>query len=224
MLHTLTPALRHVTAAAIATISCIVVFGWLLQIPIIVQVSAKYAPMQINTALCFMLCAVLLWNKGLKTVGWPLILIASITLLQYIGDINLYIDTILLDPFITTNTSHPGRMSPNTAICFLFFGTSHVLFGTERTMRGTNYSIIFSMASIVFWGYLTGIDDILGIASTTRMGMHTSVCFMLIGSASLFDLISESEQDENYVWVPPALFIVVFALCIGVMQVIELSS
>ena len=44
--------------------------------------------------------------------------IGLLTLIEYIFGVDLGIDQFLMKHYITVKTSHPGRMAPNTALCF----------------------------------------------------------------------------------------------------------
>ena len=54
-------------------------------------------------------------------------LLGALTLMEYIGHANLGIDELFMKHDITVKTSHPGRMAPNTAICFTLIGLAAVL-------------------------------------------------------------------------------------------------
>lgn len=115
-----------VTASLLVIIlSLIVMFGWFTSNKLFIQVSENFVPMQFNTALCFLLIGLglLLTNFNYKKFVAIFCSIAAfiafITILQDIFNISFYIDEVFFKHYITTKTSHPGRMAPTTATCFI---------------------------------------------------------------------------------------------------------
>ena len=49
-------------------------------------------------------------------------LIGMITLVQYVLEVNTGLDELFMGHYVKVKTSHPGRMAPNTALCFLLSG------------------------------------------------------------------------------------------------------
>lgn len=131
VIHSLT-TISGVLIYLVFILSLTVMLGWFTHTETIVQISPTFAPMQFNTALCFMLAsiAVLFYEyKKLKYVYYPLIIISLVSLMaifEYLFGTNIGIDSLFVEPFLATNTLYPGRMAPNTATCFLIF--SFVLF------------------------------------------------------------------------------------------------
>jgi hypothetical protein len=57
-------------------------------------------------------------------LGGAVVLLGVLVLLDVLGW-NLHIDELLAsEPSLSPATSHPGRMAPNTALCFLLFGVA----------------------------------------------------------------------------------------------------
>ena len=112
----------------------IVMAGWVLHIPILVQMSSTMAPMQFNTALIILLCSFVLQAIDKHSRKLSLLLTIFIvfflllTLLEYILNINLGIDTLFIHPFTQINTSSLGRMAPNTALAYYYFARCHCIF------------------------------------------------------------------------------------------------
>jgi hypothetical protein len=86
--------------------------------------------MQYNAALGFVLCGTALLAL---TRGWPRVAAACsavatalglLTFSEYLLGINVGIDQFFINAFLTVQTSHPGRMAPNTAVCFTLAGAA----------------------------------------------------------------------------------------------------
>jgi len=85
-------------------------------------------PMQYNTALGFVFCGAALLGLalgrprvGVAAAGIAAV-IGSLTLVEYIGQVDLGIDELFMEHEVTVKTSNPGRMAPNTALCFVLIG------------------------------------------------------------------------------------------------------
>ena len=69
----------------------------------------------------------LLFNKRAPSYdstkhSYLVFLIGTLTLIEYVSGINLGIDQLFMEHYIGVKTSHPGRMAPNTALCFSLTG------------------------------------------------------------------------------------------------------
>jgi hypothetical protein len=166
----------------------VVMIGWLLHIPEIVQVFPGFVPMQFNTALCFALSgasvlAALYYNNRDAAFFISLIpgLIGTLTMFQYSVGVDLHIDEIFITHLITDNTPHPGRMAPNTALCFVLVMLCLIMRDMRKTFFALVYFILF-LSSLSVTGYLTGVPHLYFWGNEfTAMAIHTSVGFFLLG-------------------------------------------
>ena len=122
-----------VAAGGLTTLlGVVVIIGWQTNNVTLVQVLPTFVPMQYNTALGFVLCGLgllfIVFEKprAAVAVGVLAATIGVATLLQYIFGFNFGIDQLFHDHDITVKTSHPGRMAPNTAVCFTLVGLAIV--------------------------------------------------------------------------------------------------
>lgn len=176
-------------------IGFVVIYGWITNNSTIVQVYPALAPMQFNTALCFILtglttiCIFLKFDTTSKLVGLCLTLISGATLLQHIYGFNLHIDNLFIDPFISVRTDVPGRMAPNTALCFLLVSLVPLLTLIKRMRKtfisGIIGSLVFMISSSSLVGYLLGIETAYKWGILTEMALHTAATFFIIGGGLL---------------------------------------
>ncbi len=180
---------------AIATIflALIVFLGWFLKIEELIQIHASFVPMQFNTALGFFLCGVSLAfrHKGYKRVssivGFLVVLLGATTLYQYIAGVNLGIDQLFMQHYITVETSHPGRMAPNTAVCFILSGCAFLLLGAHKRAEVKLPLAVFfgwgilALGLVSLIGYIIGLEVAYGWASYSNMAVHTSIGFVFVG-------------------------------------------
>lgn len=185
-------------------LGAIVIVGWFTHTPTLIQVNENFVPMQFNTALCFFLLGIaslsLKKNSVISIVGSILVLIIScLTLVEYVFGVNLGIDELFMQHYITTYTSSPGRMAPNTAICFTLGGI--VLLCLNRKRIGPRAQLTLVIASMTMlllsitaiWGYLADVPTTYSWRNLTAMAVHTSLGFMLISVSFLIGISSRVE-------------------------------
>ena len=167
-----------------------VILGWMLGKTSLIQVHPTFVPMQFNTALGFVLCGIVLFqiyfeiNRPRMITGFFLVLLGSLTLCQYVFSIDLKIDQLLMDHYITVETFHPGRMAPNTALCFIFSGLL-AFFHSDSKKKTTHHALIastltftgFALSLVALIGYVTKLEAAYGWQHYTRMAIHTSLGF-----------------------------------------------
>src|SRR3954469_22891375 len=111
----------RIAGAVVAALGLAVIVGWHTGSRAILQpIPGLIAPVY-NTALAFLLCgagllAITLRRPALALpCGGIAALLGLLNLVQHAAGVDLGIDQLLMEHFITTQTGHPGRMAPNTA-------------------------------------------------------------------------------------------------------------
>jgi len=213
----------------------VVIVGWQTNNVTLVQVLPTFVPMQYNTALGFVLCGLgLLFGIFGKSrlalvAGAIAVAIGVATLLQYIFGLNFGIDQFFHDHDITVKTSHPGRMAPNTALCFTLIGLAIMARATlsRPTMRSL-VSVLLSSLGLAFGtvalsGYLTGLETAYGWGWLTRMAIHTSVGFTVVGLGFLAAVWRDDRTPETLVprWFPITVFVATCTATVCMWQAIE---
>ena len=181
-------------------VGCLVLLGWWLDLEFIKNCfSLSIVSMKANAAVCFILSGVSLWLSqgavgGENTPSSPSLLsrvcattvlvIAGLTLSEYVFGWNLGIDELLLrDSPNALMTSHPGRMGLNTAVNFLLIGRALELVGEPKTRRSYWYAQIFALIAALIClqaiiGYVYGVDILYGFPPySTSMALHTALTF-----------------------------------------------
>lgn len=188
------------TAICTGFTALIVMAGWVLHIPMLVQISPTFSPMQFNTALIILLYSFVLQAIDKHSRKFSLILTIFIlfflllTLFEYIFNINVGIDTLFIHSFLETNTSSLGRMAPNTALALLMIG--YALFSLHKWSTGVvgKYKMLtitllcvtaFSLGIIPLIGYSNKLETAYAWGNFTRMALHTATCIVLISMAIL---------------------------------------
>jgi two-component system, sensor histidine kinase and response regulator len=212
--------------------------GWYLRNETLIQVSPSFVPMQYNTALGFFLAGlgvllgVLAYRRGALGFGILVLLVGGLTLVQYIFGAELGIDQLFMEHYITTATSHPGRMAPNTALCFSLTGTAIVLGGWPASGRHRPSlisglgALTFGLGFISFAGYVMELETAYGWGRLTRMAVHTAAGFMLLGGAliALAWIREELRKVELPRWLPLIVGIGVLTIAVSLWQALNADT
>lgn len=198
-------------------LALIVLGGWIGHHPQAVQVLFSPVPMQFNTALCFLCCssAFLIGLSGAYhglriALALATCIIAVINIVQYSFNADLGIDLLFIKPFIVTSI-HPGRMSPNTALAFIFISLSLILFSPHLRLSRYRALIISLFASISLalgvvplLGYLTHIETAYTWDKLIATSLTSAFCLVLLSVATIAYIWSRSEEESN--WLPIPIF------------------
>ena len=113
-------------------------------------------------------------------------LIGLLTLAEYLLSWNPGFDQWLFPEAAgTVGTSSPGRMAPDTALCFLLLAASLILsWSQKKTLLITAVTLSLLVAIIVLvdlFCHLTNPFDIVGLWGLTVMAVHTAILFTMLG-------------------------------------------
>ena len=106
------------TAAFSAALGFVVLIGWYAHSAALIQVYPTFVPMQYNTAASFLLCGLMVlglaYNRHWLALACGVVVttVGTLTLTEYIFGINIGIDQLMMQHYITLETSNPGRMAP----------------------------------------------------------------------------------------------------------------
>lgn len=202
--------LSVVSGCLCVLLGVIVIYGWHTQSLSLIQIHSSFAPMQYNTALGFLFCGLGLICINFEYLGLGRFfggtasLIGLITLAQYQWGINTGLDELLMKGYVNVKTSHPGRMAPNTALCFLLSGMA--LFFSNAIHRKTRLitavkpleifgAVIMGLGLVALAGYIFDIESAYSWGSPTRMAVHTSIGIAILGLGLIFYKIPVLEED-----------------------------
>lgn len=223
--------IRSISATLLAgivvvTLGLTVMFGWHVDSALLIQILPRWVPMQYNTALGFLLIGVALIALNLQRLrpvaaaGGGAAALGLLTLLQYLLGASFGIDELLMRHHITVETSDPGRMAPNTALCFFLAGSCCVLLASRASRPVLEIGgqllglVILTLSATASLGYLLEIEDAYGWGALTRMAPHTALGFLVIAVALIAHSASEGRGRIATVplWLPGALFSAVFVI------------
>jgi signal transduction histidine kinase/CheY-like chemotaxis protein len=182
-------------------IGAVAIIGWKFDLTWLVQLKNDTAPTQFNTAVCFVGIAIasfycLSRKHRLSLIASSLVtFIASLTIIEYLYGVNLNIDELLHKSELTTKSSSPGRMAPNTALGFLIVSLTIIVLILKRRISHFQFNILVSLNSLVLaiaivsiLGYLFGIEPSYAWGRATHMSLQAAIGCLLM-SVGLFSLL-----------------------------------
>ncbi|WP_018868765.1 MULTISPECIES: EAL domain-containing protein [unclassified Thioalkalivibrio] len=193
-----------------------VLLGWHTGWTLLVQVHPDWAPVQYNTALAFVLAggSLLLFlaqrPRSAAVLGAITGLLGLFSLSQYILAVDLGIDELLMRHDLTVQTSHAGRMAPNTALSFFLAGTGLALNGWLRGQvwapmaKAVLAALVLGLGLVALAGYVIGLPTAYGWGVLTQMAIQTSLGFLVLGFGLLalaWREATELEMDP-LAWIP----------------------
>lgn len=209
-------------AGLVLLLGLVVLTGWHTHLVSLIQIAPGLAPMQYNTAVCFILSALALgaWCRGYAPAlvwigGAAVALLGSLTLGEYVFHTSFGIDQLL---FHSANVvppqphSHVGRMSPLSALCFCALGSAWLLLasGGKRgriSCAGGLAAFVISLGAIAIVGYIFGLPGTYGWGQMARVALHTAGGFVVLGTGLFLAAWHSTGQPSERTprWLPAAL-------------------
>jgi len=186
---------QHITViigASVVGVAALVMLGWMVRVPWMVQIIPGTTAMVFSSALCMFLLGIALilttlqrrWCNPVQTaIGIGVLLVGMTVMAQYYFDLALPLDLAGMHAWLNDN---PGRMAPNTALAHALAGLTVLL--TIYARPG-----IFAVAALVgaFAVAMLGVTGLVGYRLhpellygwhlETRMALHTGTAFVLLG-------------------------------------------
>jgi PAS domain S-box-containing protein len=204
------------SGASVAALGGLVVAGWLTVAVALIQVLPGLPPMQYNTALGFMICGAALLAAALD-LRRPTALLAGLatllglaTLCQYFFHADLGIDDLLVETYVLTGVSHPGRMAPNSAVALTLIGAALLGLSCRSVSRSRHLypallgSMVIAVGTAALVGYAAGVPGAYGWGHHNRMSVHTALGFILLGGGivGLAWNAAQGEDSDPPRWLP----------------------
>jgi diguanylate cyclase (GGDEF)-like protein/PAS domain S-box-containing protein len=215
-----------------------VIAGWLLRIEWLVRVLPAAPPMRFNTAFLWLLSGaglVALARQRLgiaRVLGVAVLFAALVTLLQYVVGTNLGIDNLLVQDWTADAYNPPGRMAPNTSLCFVLVGASLAsLAFPDRSRRRSLVvclcgSAVAALGTVTAFGYLAGHDADYGWFASGGMAIHTALAFAVCGSVIVSAGLPRERPwaQGGPVWLPLPVLIGLCATSVVTWQALRLEQ
>ncbi|MDQ2990923.1 MAG: GGDEF domain-containing protein, partial [Pseudomonadota bacterium] len=218
--------------------------GWALHIPVMVQIYAGWTPMVVNTGIGFVLAGLALLAAASDrhfgriasaVLGGLIVLLAIEELVVLMLDLSPAFSLPDLHRPLQPEYPHPGRMAPNTALAFLFFGVG-ICALTTRFAKGPQFARyaaigVLTLGIMGVIGYALQLEYLYGWAGVVRMAAHTGAGMLVLGTglfalaqAGLAGLQAEKDAEVAHVFRTAALLLLVTSLSAGIAGFAFLQS
>jgi len=204
------------SGASVAALGSLVVAGWITIALALIQVLPGFPPMQYNTAIGFMICGAALLSAALELrrptalLGGLAAAIGLATLIEYLFHTDLGIDQLLVETYIFTGVSDPGRMAPNSALALALIGVALLSLSHRAASRAWHLcpallgSVVSALGTAALVGYAASVPGAYGWGHFNRMAVHTALGFIMLGGGiiGLAWRSAQGESQEPPPWLP----------------------
>lgn len=194
--------LAVIQGCLVLAVGLLVFVAWLTGIESLKGLRPGLPTMKANTALGFILSGAslvlmgipgerALMRRGAHVGAGLVLLLGGLTFAQYLFGVDLGIDHLFVEDLRRgVELGYPGRMAPNTAVCFLLLGVSLLTLELKTRFVGWPAQHLASLAAVItlvgFVGYLYGQEEFPGLSRYAQMAVHTTLCFLLLSSGVFF--------------------------------------
>lgn len=181
--------------------SSVVLTGWLFQIPHIINILPGSATMKFNTSLLFFLTAIFIVLRARETqLRFIWVLPSIIIFIAFYSVLENYfpglpdIDNLVVEDHYSTGSK--GRMSPSTAICFMFLGCAMIL--SLQYLPKFKLLLKALLLSTAILSFISFVSNVLTIPIENKifffktMSLTTSTLLLTI---SISELLRRPELD-----------------------------
>lgn len=212
--------LSLVCAILVIIFGACAIVGWHARIPLLVQVHPSFAPMQYNTALCFLGCAISLLFAIFRLRWFSLIIalltvsLSGITLMEWILDRDFFgIDQLFFKSYITTLSPHPGRPAMFTALSFVIASLALITASASNFSRSTSWltgvlgSLVLAVSLLGKIGYSAGLTGAFSWSEISQMSLPTVCAFfgLSIGIITIAWRDNRAPEKDTPSWLPGAV-------------------
>jgi CHASE3 domain sensor protein len=193
-----------------------VLAGWAFDIATLKSILPGWVSMKPNEALAFILMGFALLLPRARSAsdtplaelvsrlgrmsGWLVGLIGVMTLLEYTTGWSPGLDQWLIrESSGTVGTSHPGRMAPDAALCFLLLAVEwEIAHGAIRRQRhrlasAAMSSLVFAIALVAILAYFTPGVGAFGWMGLTIMAATSAGLFVILGMEQVYQAWRECD-------------------------------
>ncbi|MHA4843509.1 sensor histidine kinase [Flavitalea antarctica] len=183
--------LTNVIVVIIITVGIIAVGGWFSDLGNIRPILSSIASTKFNTAVCLIFSAIALYisNRSKKTrflskVGiacaYAILIIASLTLLEYITGIKIGIDQVIVND--VGGDAHPGRIELVACLMFLTVGIMLIKLerSTSRLLVQILLPLVFFVALFITFNYISGLSYLESMPFAVNIALTTSLSLMAL--------------------------------------------
>ena len=220
-----------------AILGALVLFAWHAHLTAIIQVFPNFVVMMYNTALCFLISGIALaflsysYLRTADILAVLVIFLSGTVLLQYLLDKDLGIDQLFFKHYITIASPHPGRMAPNTALCFVLVSLAMLTVKNRRKrnwfFKGLVGMTALALSTTALFSYLLKLEPGVGWGGDfSLMALNTSIGLVTLSTGVIaFAWVNESEKVANTPrWLPLLAAVGVLTVTISFWKAMDVSD
>lgn len=174
------------------------IYGWYAKILPLIKYQHDTISMVFNTACSFCgvgLAVLLIIYKRyiMSNILSLLVLVVSVlSLLQHVFSINLHIDQLLFNHWEFDQNMYPGRMAPNTALCFIMSSWTLLICTTRKyhagvmVIAGMLAFLTLCMGIAFTSGYYSELQNAYLWTTITPMAKNTAIVFVISSLSIIF--------------------------------------
>nr|WP_308605695.1 PAS domain S-box protein [Massilia sp. DJPM01] len=187
--------LQRLLGALVLLLGIAVIAGWGLHSSVLVQLVPGAIAMVFNTALCFVFAGAALSVAGRRArmartcAAIAMLAVAGVVGLQNLIGVNLHVDTLFVDVWLSDPNPHPGRMSPLSCggfwlagVCLLLQNRQDANGGADRLVQLLCLALV-ALGIVGVTGHSLKLDLLYEWYRFVGMAPHAAFGFLLLGSA-----------------------------------------
>ncbi|MCY0914184.1 PAS domain S-box protein [Massilia antarctica] len=187
--------LERLLGALVLLLGMTVVAGWGLHSGALVQLVPGAIAMVFNTALCFVFAGAALSVSGRRArpartcAAIAMLAVSGVAALQNFLGVNLHVDQLFVDVWLTDPNPHPGRMSPLSCagfwlagVCLLLQNRHSARGGSERLVQ-LLCLLLVALGIVGVTGHSLKLDLLYEWYRFVGMAPHSAFGFLLLGGA-----------------------------------------
>ncbi len=187
----------RVLSLFVMSVAALVLVGWVGDVTVLKSVIPNGISMKANTAVCLLLSAGGIYyyhrqqpnEKRLYTIAIiTSLLIALLTMLEYVFNTALGIDELLFKDVVNEQTPYPGRMAFITTICIALLNVGHlgVLSNSSTVKRISQgvFHLITIIAAFALFGHIFRVPGFYTMTFITGMAINTALMLLLLSVVS----------------------------------------
>ncbi|HEY8966842.1 MAG TPA: hypothetical protein VIM58_10385, partial [Candidatus Methylacidiphilales bacterium] len=201
----------YLCGALVALMGGMTVFQWLTHGTALLHIGPGKAILHFNSSLSFfvgglgLLALVRGWRIPAAAAGAFVLLLAAATILEYVLGVDLGIDQAVVHAYMTSNPSHPGRMSEITSTNWVLTGAILIvealaLSGSWRLVATSLLaSLVLANNGMALVGYWIGLPDTYTWTIFHRVTLQTATGFCLLGLGLVlrsFQAVSNGQRRD----------------------------
>ncbi|MCC6706100.1 MAG: response regulator [Gammaproteobacteria bacterium] len=190
--------LASVASGLVALVGCVVLLGWLADIDTMKSLLPGFATMKANTALCAIALGVGLFKAvgnerraesagradlGLLLLAAPSLLIALLTLGEYLWSLDFGIDALIGSPAASDSAEQlPMRMASVAAVAIALGAGALLLLALPATRRQSMPQLLATALGVLMltttYGHLYAVEALYRTDELSAIALHSSIVFL----------------------------------------------